>query len=93
MKNLIEILAEKPFPGKALTVAPKLRVQQIDNASRALAFAESCGVTMELKCSAENLCDGLDKQILGLVWAIMRYASPLCLLLSARRWWWCGVVL
>lgn len=78
LKNLIEILSEKPFPGKPLTVGPKLRVQQIDNASRALKFAEDSGVVMELKCSAENLCDGTEKQVLGLVWAIMRYVAVRC---------------
>ena len=74
MKNLIEILSEKPFPGKPLSTgaAAKMRVQQIDNAGRALKFTEDMGVVMELKCSAENLVDGLEKPVLGLVWGIMR---------------------
>jgi hypothetical protein len=72
LKNLIEILSEKPFPDKKGLAPAKLRVQQIDNAGRALKFATDCGVVMELPCSAENLVDGTEKQVLGLVWAIMR---------------------
>ena len=68
--NLIEVLTEKTFPGK-YDLKPKMRVQKIDNLSRGLAFLWDCGVQMKVKPSAEDLADGDEKRILGMIWAIM----------------------
>jgi len=67
---LLETLSEKKIGGKAIN-ASKMRVQQIDNCNRALEFAWSEKVKMELPASAENLVDCAEKPVLGLVWAIM----------------------
>jgi len=68
---LMEVLAEKTFVGKMQKEA-KMRPQQLDNVNSALKFAlETCGVQMKLKPSNEDLVDGQEKAILGLVWAIM----------------------
>lgn len=69
--SLVEALSEKKCE-KKLQAPAKMRVQQIDNANNALAFTFANGVQLELKPSAENLVDGTEKQVLGLVWGIMR---------------------
>eukprot|EP01094_Clydonella_sp_ATCC50884_P000749 TRINITY_DN1056_c0_g1_i1.p1 TRINITY_DN1056_c0_g1~~TRINITY_DN1056_c0_g1_i1.p1 ORF type:complete len:1109 (-),score=578.87 TRINITY_DN1056_c0_g1_i1:133-3255(-) len=49
----------------------KMRVQQISNCNQALDFVWKCGVQLKLKPQAEDLVDGREKPILGLIWAIM----------------------
>jgi len=67
---LVEVLSEQKIGGKPIK-ATTTRVQQIDNANRALSHAWAQKVHMELPCSAENVVDKNEKQILGLLWAIM----------------------
>jgi Ca2+-binding EF-hand superfamily protein len=67
---LVEVLSETKIGGKPIKPTTT-RVQQIDNAARALAHAWAQKVHMEVPCSAENVVDKNEKQILGLVWAIM----------------------
>lgn len=69
--DLMEILSEKSFPGKKFAHTD-VRVKKMDNLGLALKFVWDCGVTMELQPSVENICDGEEKQVLGLVWGIMR---------------------
>lgn len=67
--TLLEVLSEKKYEGK-LAVA-KVRSQTLDNATNALNFLKSCGIAMKQPPSAENIVDGSERDILGLVWAIM----------------------
>jgi len=69
--QLLEVLSEKKYEGK-IEKNPKIVAQKIDNASNALKFVfETCGVQMKIKPSAEDLVNGNEKNILGLIWAIM----------------------
>jgi len=68
--RLIEALSETTFTDK-IDTNPKMRVHQIDNCRRALDFTFKQGVDMKLKPSADNIVDGAEQQVLGLVWAIM----------------------
>jgi hypothetical protein len=67
---LVESLSEQKLTGKPIKPTT-VRVQQIDNANRALEFTWAQKVKMELPASAENIVDKDEKQILGLVWAVM----------------------
>jgi len=67
---LLETLAEKTCTSK-IDKNPKAKPQKIDNCSQALKFVWECGVEMKLKPSAEQLVDGGEQAILGLIWAIM----------------------
>jgi len=69
--QLIEILSEKPYSGGKMDPAPKGRIQRLDNLNNALKFTWACGVELKIKPSPDNLVDGDEKSILGLVWAIM----------------------
>mmetsp|Transcript_33112 Transcript_33112/g.64953 ORF Transcript_33112/g.64953 Transcript_33112/m.64953 type:complete len:1106 (+) Transcript_33112:33-3350(+) len=70
LTKLLEVLSEKESGIKNLGPQTS-RMKQIDQASRALKFTESCGVEQKLKTSAENLVDSHESSILALVWAIM----------------------
>ncbi|MES1912701.1 MAG: hypothetical protein MHM6MM_004935, partial [Cercozoa sp. M6MM] len=73
LSQLVARLAdvEPPSGKKCPPGASKLRVKQIDSMNNALAFVESQGVTQKVKTSAENVVDGEERPILGLIWAIM----------------------
>eukprot|EP00051_Salpingoeca_urceolata_P017390 m.236470 g.236470 ORF g.236470 m.236470 type:complete len:1366 (+) comp18939_c2_seq7:236-4333(+) len=68
--NLVEILSDKTCDAKMVD-KPRFKAQEIDNMSKALKFIWECGVTMTLKPSAENLLEGDEKNVLGLLWALM----------------------
>eukprot|EP01119_Soliformovum_irregulare_P010300 TRINITY_DN2527_c0_g1_i1.p1 TRINITY_DN2527_c0_g1~~TRINITY_DN2527_c0_g1_i1.p1 ORF type:complete len:1111 (+),score=542.58 TRINITY_DN2527_c0_g1_i1:57-3389(+) len=67
---LMEVLSEKPYDGKVIAT-PKLRPHKLDNLTNALKLVWSSGVDVKLKPSAEDLADGNQQAILGLIWAIM----------------------
>jgi len=67
--HLLEILSEVKCDKK---IEPQtIRVKQIDNANRALEFMKKVEVKMTLSPSPENLVDGNEKIMLGMLWAIM----------------------
>ena len=66
----MEVLAEKEFPSWK-KVKTNSRMSCMDAASQALKFVESCGVTQQMKTSPENLVDGDEMAVMGLLWAIM----------------------
>jgi spectrin beta, non-erythrocytic 1/4/5 len=73
--KLMEVLSEKECTEK-YNKAPKMRIQQVDTASKALKFvfgrdAKSCGVNMKNPPSPDNIVDGLERPVLGMLWAIM----------------------
>lgn len=67
---LMEVLSEKTFTGK-MDKNPKLKANKIDNLTMALKFVWECGVEMKIKPAAEQLYDGDQTAILGLIWGIM----------------------
>jgi len=68
--GLIETLSEKTYKGKIEKQATKF--QAIANANNMLKFTfDECGVIMKNKPSAENIVDGEEKEILGLVFNLM----------------------
>lgn len=69
--NLLEVLSDKPFTGKALK-PQKVKIQMVDQANRALQFAKDIGVKSQTWASAENLIDQEETPIMGLVWAVMQ---------------------
>lgn len=73
--KLMEVLSEKQCTEK-YNAAPKMRIQQVDTASKALKFIfgrddKSCGVEMKNAPSPDNIVDGLERPVLGMIWAIM----------------------
>jgi len=69
--HLVELLSESEMKDKGkLAKEPKSRMQQIDNCNKALEFTFATGVEMKLKPSAENLVDGHETSVLGLIYAI-----------------------
>jgi hypothetical protein len=67
----VEILSEKAC-GAKLVDKPKFKAQEIENLGKALDFIwNDCGVVVKLKPSAENLHDGDEPAVLGLIWALM----------------------
>lgn len=68
--QLMEVLSDRKYTGK-MEKNFKMRVQKIDNINNALAFVWNCGVQTKVKPSAENLADGEERSVLGLIWAIM----------------------
>jgi hypothetical protein len=67
--HLLEILSEVKCEKK---LEPQtIRVKQIDNANKALEFMKKVEVKMTLSPSPENIVDGNEKIILGMLWAIM----------------------
>jgi len=68
---LAEVLSEKTYHGPAIKPG-KMRVQNIANADQILKFIYGdCGVVMKIKTSAEDLIDGNEKSVLGLIFSIM----------------------
>src|SRR3989338_8264830 len=70
LMSLVEALSEKPYDGKPIKPS-KARVQNIDNVNNILAYIWASGVQVKIKPSAENILDGDERAVLGLVWAIM----------------------
>ncbi|EGD76823.1 paramyosin [Salpingoeca rosetta] len=68
--QLVESLAERTCSAK-LHDNPRFKAQEIENLNHALAFVYECGVSMTLKPSPENLLEGDERAVLGLVWALM----------------------
>jgi len=69
--QLLEVLSEKKYEGK-MEKNIKNIAQKIDNANNALRFLfDTCKVEMKIKPSAEDLVNGNEKNVLGLLWAIM----------------------
>eukprot|EP00055_Hartaetosiga_balthica_P008816 m.33924 g.33924 ORF g.33924 m.33924 type:complete len:1745 (+) comp6485_c0_seq2:13-5247(+) len=68
--KLIEILSEKECTAK-FHASPRFKAQELENVNQALEFMFSVGVTMALKPSADNLLEGDERAVLGLVWALM----------------------
>lgn len=68
--QLVEILAEKPCTAK-LHANPRFKAQKLENVSHGLQFCWDCGVTVALKPSPENLIDGDQPAVLGLIWALV----------------------
>lgn len=66
----MEILAEKPCTAK-LHANPRFKAQKLENVAHGLQFCWDCGVTMTLKPSPENLIDGDQPAVLGLIWALV----------------------
>jgi len=67
---LLEVLSEKDFQNWK-KIQGGSRMKQIDACGQALQFLQECGVEMKTKTSAENLVDGTELPVMGLVWAIM----------------------
>ena len=77
---LLEILTETKCKLK-IKAGAKMKIQQIGNCSNALKYLEECGIKMQIKTSPENLIDGEDKSVLGMLWAIMKVSfRGVCLL-------------
>eukprot|EP00049_Salpingoeca_infusionum_P009182 m.152573 g.152573 ORF g.152573 m.152573 type:complete len:1745 (-) comp14262_c0_seq1:1421-6655(-) len=68
--RLVEILSERECTAK-VHANPKFKAQKLENVNSALTFMYEGGVEMTLKPSAENLLDGDERAVLGLVWALM----------------------
>ncbi|KAH3745176.1 alpha actinin [Pelomyxa schiedti] len=68
---LLEALSEKKCTAR-LVKAPKMRPQVLENATAAIAFAKECGVQLRLWPSNSDLVDGVEQQVLGLIWGIMQ---------------------
>jgi len=68
--HLVEVLTEKPYTGKPIKLG-KMRVQLVAAANEVLNFIYSSGVQMKIKTSAEDLIDGAEKSVLGLVFSIL----------------------
>ncbi|EDQ86636.1 uncharacterized protein MONBRDRAFT_28031 [Monosiga brevicollis MX1] len=68
--QLVEILSERTCDKKIIANA-RVKAQEIENLTKALEFVYECGVDMKLKPSPENLYDGDDRAVLGLIWALM----------------------
>jgi Ca2+-binding EF-hand superfamily protein len=67
--DFAEVLSQKTFPGKK-PVPQTAKIQQMNNANIALKFVkESCGVSTQT--SAENIVDGNEKLILGMIFQII----------------------
>jgi Ca2+-binding EF-hand superfamily protein len=64
------VSSEKKCPYK-LHNPSKNRVQSIENANNALQFVWDCGVELKLKPQGTDLVDEVEKNVLGLIWAIM----------------------
>eukprot|EP00457_Paulinella_chromatophora_P000620 gb/GEZN01000620.1/.p1 GENE.gb/GEZN01000620.1/~~gb/GEZN01000620.1/.p1 ORF type:complete len:1267 (+),score=297.19 gb/GEZN01000620.1/:91-3891(+) len=70
--KLLENLAEVDYPHKKTKFGTTMRVKQMNNASEALDWVfKDLKVELQMKPSAENLVDGEETPILGLIWAIM----------------------
>jgi actinin alpha len=68
---LIEVLSEKTFTGK-IDKSTKMRMQKISATNIILKFVyDDCGVQMKIKTSAEDIADGAEKAVLGLVFQIL----------------------
>jgi len=68
---LVEVLSETEMPDKGkLAKDPKARMQMIDNCNKALEYTFKSGVESKLKPSAENLVDGHETSVLGLIYGI-----------------------
>lgn len=68
--DLIEVLSGKPYPDKKKPAPnPKAKIQKIDNCSKALSFAKSVGIKSQT--SPEDLVEGNEKLVLGLVFQII----------------------
>lgn len=67
---LLEVLSEKEFQNWK-KIQGGSRMKQIDACGQALQFLQECGVEMKTKTSAENLVDGTELPVMGMVWAIM----------------------
>jgi Ca2+-binding EF-hand superfamily protein len=69
--SLIEVLSEKTFTGK-IDKSIKMRMQKISTTNIILKYVyEDCGVQMKIKTSAEDIADGAEKAVLGLVFQIL----------------------
>jgi len=66
--DLIEVLSGKTYPEKK-PAPPKNKIQAVDNCSKALKFATSVGV--KTQTSAENIVEGNEKLILGMIFQII----------------------
>jgi len=70
--KLLEIIGEASL-GRYNT-KPKMRVQQIENLNKALAFIKERGVVLA-SIGSEDICDGNVKLTLGMIWTIiLRFA-------------------
>lgn len=69
--NLIEVLSEAKFPGKPLKSGIS-RMAAMDQLSRAMDFVKAQGVTNKLPPSNEDLADGAERPIMGMIWSIMQ---------------------
>jgi hypothetical protein len=70
--DLVSVLSEREWPGKPLKKTT-MRMQQADQVSRALTWVlKDCGVSTKVPPCAENLMDGEERPVMGLVWAIMQ---------------------
>jgi len=67
---LLEALSEKQFQNWK-RIQTGSRMKQIDACGQALGFLKECGVDMKTPPSAENLVDGVEIPVMGMVWAIM----------------------
>jgi Ca2+-binding EF-hand superfamily protein len=67
---LLEALSEKQFQNWK-KIQTGSRMKQIDACGQALVFLKECGVDMKTPPSSENLVDGEQVSVMGMVWAIM----------------------
>jgi len=67
---LLEALSEKPFQNWK-KIQTGSRMKQIDACGQALAFLKECGVDMKTPPSSENIVDGTETPVMGMIWAIM----------------------
>jgi hypothetical protein len=67
---LLEVLSEKEFQNWK-KIQGGSRMKQIDSCNQALEFLQQCGVEMKTKTSSENLVDGTEMPVMGMIWAIM----------------------
>lgn len=82
--QLVEILSEQQCKAK-LHASPRFKAQILENVAHGLQFCWDCGVTMALKPSRENLYDGDEPAVLGLIWALVRDTQFLMILLFGQR--------
>lgn len=67
---LLEALSEKQFQNWK-KIQTGSRMKQIDACGQALVFLKECGVDMKTPPSSENLVDGVEIPVMGMIWAIM----------------------